>query len=190
MKEEIIFYLRATLAGILIGLGGAIYLKVGGVVGAFMFSFGLICVIKYKLPLYTGICGFVKSKRDMYKALMSWIFNFVGCKLLSLLPISGISAVSIARNRMEAGYLNSFLLAVGCGFIMTLIVKAARENSWLPLLLGIPLFILVGFYHSIADAYYFCLCPDYGILVYLVIVAGNFVGCNVPRVLMYDHEQK
>ena len=44
-------------------------------------------------------------------------------------------------------------LAIGCGFIVTTSVQFARQEKWLPLLLGIPLFILCGVPHCIADAF-------------------------------------
>ena len=36
---------RSIMAGICIGLGGFIFMKLGGVVGAVMFAFGLLCVL-------------------------------------------------------------------------------------------------------------------------------------------------
>ena len=43
-----------VLAGVSIALGAFVYLKVGGVVGATMFSIGLLAVITFRFPLYTG----------------------------------------------------------------------------------------------------------------------------------------
>jgi formate/nitrite transporter FocA (FNT family) len=57
----------------------------------------------------------------------------------------------------------------------------------LPLVFGVPVFILCGFAHSIADAFYFLLSPTDQLLqtevlvVYLSEVLGNFVGCNLYR---------
>lgn len=56
------YFKRSILSGICIGLGGAIFVKLGGIVGAIMFAFGLLTVIYYKLPLYTGIAGFINFK--------------------------------------------------------------------------------------------------------------------------------
>jgi formate/nitrite transporter FocA (FNT family) len=81
---------------------------------------------------------------------------------------------------------------------MTTAVEFARKGKMLPLLLGVPVFILCGFAHSIADAFYFLLSL-FGdnsqltlnsqlstlnfqlLLVYLSEVLGNFVGCNLYR---------
>ena len=104
------------------------------------------------------------------------------------------AADTIIQSRLDAGYLQSFINAIGCGLIMTLIVQGGRDKNQLLILFGIPLFILLGFYHSIADTYYMMqanmsLRNDY-FLTYLTIVLGNFVGCNVPRLLKYKEENE
>lgn len=183
---------RSILAGISIGLGGLIFVKQGGVVGAVMFAFGLLTVLYYKLPLYTGTAGFVNPKvgREWVNMVVILLGNILGCWLLSLIVPKEVNAEAIIQSRIDTGYLQSFLNAIGCGVIMTLVVKAGREKNYLLTIFGIPLFILCGFYHSIADAFYMCivtpaLLPSY-LLIYLFIVLGNFVGCNVPRLFRYS----
>ena len=55
MRNLTIKFLRAILAGILIGLGCVVNSKVGGVVGALLFACGLTTIIQFRLPLFTGI---------------------------------------------------------------------------------------------------------------------------------------
>ena len=70
---------------------------------------------------------------------------------------------------------------------MTTAVEFARKGKMLPLLLGVPVFILCGFAHCIADAFYFLTAPYEQLLepmvliVYASEVLGNFVGCNLYR---------
>jgi formate/nitrite transporter FocA (FNT family) len=54
----------AILAGICIALGGAVFLKAGGIIGAVLFSFGLLTVVHYKLKLYTGTAGFIEVNKS------------------------------------------------------------------------------------------------------------------------------
>ena len=61
--DNFTIFIRSILAGIYIGLGGAIFIKLGGVIGACMFAFGLLTVVHFKLPLYTGTAGFIKLNR-------------------------------------------------------------------------------------------------------------------------------
>lgn len=184
------YFKRSVLSGVCIGLGGAIFVKLGGIFGAIMFAFGLLTVIQYKLPLYTGIAGFINIKQtnEWYKMFVALIGNIIGCYLLSLLFRNNeiFDTTNIIQSRIDSGFLQSFLNAIGCGIIMTLIVDGARNGNQLLVLFGIPLFILLGFYHSIADAFYASLI-DYKLLLeyvpyYCLIISGNFIGCNIPRV--------
>lgn len=191
MKNFDIF-IRSILAGICIGLGGAIFIKLGGVIGACMFAFGLLTVVHFRLPLYTGTAGFIElNKWKEYEKMFIILFgNILGCILLSYMNIKGIDGSAIIQSRLDTSYLQCLLNAIGCGLIMTLIVKGGRDKNPLLILFGIPLFILLGFYHSIADAFYMMVTPEdlrnmfFG--RYWTIVLGNFIGCNIPRLLKYE----
>ena len=193
MNSDFNTFIRSILAGICIGLGGAIFIKLGGVIGACMFAFGLLTVVHFKLPLYTGTAGFIQlSKFEEYKKMFIILLgNILGCILLSYMNIKGIDGTAIIQSRIDTSYLQCLLNAIGCGLIMTLIVKGGRDKNLLLILFGIPLFILLGFYHSIADTYYMMVTSDELRNVYfsryLVIVAGNFIGCNIPRLLKYEN---
>ena len=192
MKDNFNIFIRSILAGICIGLGGAIFIKLGGVIGACMFAFGLLTVVHFKLPLYTGTAGFIElNKFKEYEKMAIILFgNILGCILLSYMNIKGIDGSTIIQSRLDTSYLQCLLNAIGCGLIMTLIVKGGRDKNLLLILFGIPLFILLGFYQSIADAFYMMVSSEelrnmfFG--RYWVIVLGNFIGCNIPRLLKYN----
>jgi formate/nitrite transporter FocA (FNT family) len=182
----------AILAGICISIGCVVNLRVGGVAGAVLFAFGLTTVVYYGLKLYTGTAGFIRHHGDWAMLAMVLAGNIVGC-LLSAWMISYAQpdciepAAKILEGRLAKGPAACFLLAIGCGFIMTTAVEFARKGKMLPLLLGVPVFILCGFAHSIADAFYFLLSPaeqlmrSEVLIVYVAEVLGNFVGCNLYR---------
>ncbi len=194
MNDRFTIFIRSILAGICIGLGGAIFIKLGSVIGACMFAFGLLTVVHFKLPLYTGTAGFIELNKisEYYNMIIILFGNILGCILLSYMNIKGIDGSSIIQSRIDTGYLQSFLNAIGCGLIMTLIVQGGRDKNWLLILFGIPIFILLGFYHSIADAFYMMVTPEKlrteYFLTYWIIVLGNFVGCNIPRLLKYNEK--
>ena len=196
----------AILSGICIGIAGWGYLATMNIIGAVLFCFGLLAVINYRLTLYTGMAGFVKfhnSKRKLSIGpsvgylLFVLLGNIVGCLLVALLarlsPIDlSASAQSILEGRLSVGPLRCGLLAIGCGFIMTTIVTFARQDKLLPLLFGIPLFIICGFPHCVADAFYYLTVPlEYTkqhwveiVILYPCLVVGNFIGCNIYRRMM------
>ncbi len=191
MRKTII---DSILAGICISLGGVAFLKVGGIVGAVLFSFGLITVVCYKMKLYTGVSGFVETKQDWIELPIIIVGNIVGCAIVAAAIKTAIpelveKAQGIVDGRIDKGFWNVTLLAIFCGFIMTTVVNFARQKMWLPLLFGIPLFIMCGFVHSIADAFYYTLALDWpqwtaqALIVYLASILGNFIGCNLYRTL-------
>ena len=186
----------AIMAGICIGIAGFGYLAVGGIVGAVTFAFGLLAVVHYRLKLYTGTAGFF-AKGELLQLCTILAMNIVGCLLVALMarmspmPLQE-AAQHILEGRLNAGIVQSGVLAIGCGFIMTTAVKWGREGKFLPLLFGVPLFIICGFPHCVADAfYYLCVPVEYltanagqVLLLYASIVLGNFIGCNLYRLVM------
>lgn len=189
----------AILAGICISISCVVNLRVGGVAGAVLFAFGLTTVVYYGLKLYTGTAGFIRRQGDWSMLVMVLIGNIIGCLLTAWLiayaqPDCIEPASKILAGRLAKGPLACFLLAIGCGFIMTTAVEFARKGKMLPLVFGVPVFILCGFAHSIADAFYFLVSPAEQVLqtevliVYLSEVLGNFVGCNLYRwTLFFSH---
>ena len=180
------------MAGLLIGLGACGFLALGGLAGAIIFAFGLIGVVLSGAALYTGRAGVMPLKETGNLALI-WLFNVVGCVLLGLMMASlGGESVERAQAavaaRLAQGPWRVFLRAVGCGLIIDLAVWLYRSTkSMLPVLFGVPLFIVCGFYHSIADVVYIVAAWDWspGLLWYYpLIVVGNYVGCNVRRIVL------
>lgn len=182
----------AILAGICIAIGGTVNLKVGGVAGAVLFAFGLTTVVYYGLKLYTGTAGFIRRHGDWSMLVIVLIGNIIGCLLTALAiryahPDCIDKAGDILTGRITKGPFACGLLAIGCGFIMTTAVQFARQGKMLTLLLGVPVFILCGFTHSIADAFYFLaapwdvVCQPIVALIYVSEVIGNFIGCNLYR---------
>ena len=181
---------KSFFAGILIGLGACGYLALGGLPGAIIFAFGLIGVVLSGSLLYTGRAGVMKLSETL---VMIWLFNILACILLGLLMMSlGGEPVERAQTavagRLAQGPWRSFLRAVGCGLIIDIAVWMYRTTkNILPVLFGVPLFIVCGFYHSIADVVYLVAAwkwsPDI-LWYYPVIVLGNYAGCNVRRLIL------
>lgn len=186
------------MAGVCVGIAGFGYLATRDMVGSVLFAFALLGVVHYQLKLYTGTAGFIR-KGEVGYLLQVLAGNILGCLAVALLTRASAmpmqeSAQAVLAGRLDVGPLRGGLLSIGCGFIMTTAVTFARKGSYLPLLFGVPLFIVCGFPHCVADAFYYLAAPfDYwqancgSILVfYLSIVLGNFVGCNFYRWVMGD----
>lgn len=195
----------SILAGMAIGCGGYGFLAsgiqseaYGQLFGAILFSFGLITVVAYKLALYTGTAGFIR-KNEVGNLFVILGGNIIGCIVMGLLSrLSPLEMQDAAQNvlslRLERGPLRCGLLGIPCGFMMTTAVTFARKQHYIPLLLAVPLFIVCGFTHCIADAFYYSCVPfefikDHALqtlFVYISIVLGNLVGCNLYRIVLPD----
>ena len=186
--------ISSIFAGICISIGCIVNLMSGGgLAGAVLFTFGLIAVVHYKYKLYTGTAGFVNNIYELTTLFIIILLgNVIGCKLMAICSAYAIKnlneyAYNISLTRMDVNWLQALIRAMLCGFLMTTAVKFARENKWLPLLFAVPVFILAGFYHSIADSFYlFCADTykdiDVGKCNYITIIIGNFIGCNIYRI--------
>ena len=170
---------RAVLAGAYISLAGLAYLKIGGPLGAVLFGLGLLGVIQSESLLYTGRIYYEKSFLKLGLVILG---NVIGCFAVGMMARYAFPDVIATAEKFIAGRVADSLLAccikgAFCGMVMTTAVVGGKKNHWCPLLLGIPFFILSGFYHSIADAFYFMVSPtpQYA-LPWLAIVVGNWIG--------------
>ena len=146
--------------------------------------------------LYTGKIGYLFDNKKNYviDICLIWLGNLVGTLILSLFVnfthlFDKIkpSVETIIATKTNQGYLSAFLLAILCGVIIYLSVENYKQNphefgKYLGILLLIPLFIICGFEHCVADMFYFFLIPDSigtKLLYLLTITIGNSIGSIV-----------
>lgn len=175
---------RSLLAGIAIGIAAICFLKGGKIVGAVLFSFGLAAVILGKWRLFTGACGFAdyRNPTSLVNVFLMLGVNAVGVALTAFAG-GNPEAEEAARGLVDARFAmhpaKLFGCAILCGFIMSVAVEHARKGNWIPLLFGIPTFVICGFPHCVADVTYYTLAGNIG-FPWAVTILGNFVGCNIP----------
>lgn len=183
MKDIVI---RGLFGGIFISLGCMVYLSIGGIFGAILFAFGLMSICFLQLKLFTGVTYLCNQKRDYYNLLMILISNVLSCLIVG--TICEYDTTIIIMRRLETSYLNIFINSCFTGIIMTTAVKIYRDyKNLFGVLFGVPLFIICGFPHCIADAFYY---SSYGwnfniFIVWLISVIGNFIGCSYTKVIEY-----
>lgn len=169
----------AAVAGFLIGLGVIINtLAANPVLGAFLFSFGLLTIIQLKIPLYTGQIGFIaeKKKIDLFYIL---IFNFLGIifavgwfGLSNQTFLDTISQKAILK--FNKTWYQCFIDAFFCGTLIHFAVKCKQQ---LMISMAIVIFILAGMEHCIADFPYLIFCFNItNLLKFLLIIMGNSLG--------------
>lgn len=183
----------SVLGGVAIGIAGICNLKSGGIIGAALFAFALSAIVSCKWILFTGKAGFASNFREFADLLLILFYNAIGVVGAVLLSnttgVLDVNAQTIVELRKAAGCM-IILPSILTGLIMTVSVKCARESQWLPLLLGIPTFVMCGFPHCVADIAYYTVARDIPWGAWLLSVAGNFIGCNLPTLLRFQKESR
>lgn len=192
---------RSICAGLLIGCGGFVYSMVGGVVGSFLFAFGLFGVLYGSWALYTGYAGSFawREAKDWGRLFYILFGNLIGVMAMTLLvAISNESIIAQANevvskviaDRTTADWWRILVRAIGTGFIMEIAVRYGRDQKWMTVLLGVPVFILCGLPHCVADIFYYgvdFITADGSATTYIIpwisAIVGNLIGCNIPRLL-------
>lgn len=192
----------ATAAGLCIGIGGIVFLMQDNkFAGAFLFAVGLLTILVFKLNLFTGMVGYLTERMAEKKwgylitLALVWIGNFLGTAaaagLIRLTRIGdGIVAKSqpLVNTKLEDKWYSLLILGVFCGILMFIAVDTYKKNiekkdflCCIAVFMGVMVFILAGFEHSIADMFYFVLSGRVmdAIPALLLITVGNAIGGNI-----------
>ncbi len=186
MKKYLALYnvfVRSVLAGAMIGFGCIVYLMCPNrIVGAFLFSFGLLTIVCRGLSLYTGKVGYCRTFGALDLAV-TLAGNFVGTFLTARLFAQTrhtCDIASVVEPKLADDPLGFVLLSAACGAMMFLAVDSYRKsNAWLFVILPVVIFILSGFEHSIANMFYLSYAGPWtldALRVTAIAVAGNAVG--------------
>ena len=177
--------LKSILAGIVIGIGGTVYLSIGNpIIGAIFFAFGLMSIVTSKFSLYTGKVGLITKIKDIPDLFITLIGNFIGTTL--------IAWMELCANKLSKTPVEVVTLSILCGVLMYLAVwQYKNTNRTEYVVFPVVIFILCGFEHSIANMFYFSLANAWGYKTcgyILLMILGNGIGaflfrrlCNVSK---------
>lgn len=176
-------------AGLLITIGGAVFLACDSrYVGAVMFSVALLCICLKGYSLFTGKVGFIPEKHgkeEFSVLLLGLLGNAIGTVLGGWLIRAGLPGLGAAAETLCAAKLlqlpgQTFVRALFCGILMYLAVSVYRDQkNVIGILFCIPVFILSGFEHSIADIFYFAASGMVSLKAFgflWMVILGNSVG--------------
>lgn len=170
-------FVSSILAGVCISLGCCIYLSLEDkIIGAILFACGLMAVRIIGLDLFTGKVQFIfsgKSNIGYYVSVL--IGNILGCFFLALLTANQIhdSALAIALLKSGQSMAEAFIKGTLCGMLMT--IATHKKTPLYISVLCVASFILAGFNHCIADAFYL-MAGKHFCCSWLATMAGNVVG--------------
>lgn len=197
-------FVSAVLAGMMIGMGGTVYLSQSNpVVGSFLFAVGLFTVVVFQLHLFTGKIGYLPFQNLTYltELLITWTGNLVGTFITATMVrnsriYEGMAerVEQIAAVKLNDGFLSIFLLAIFCGMLMFIAVDCFKTQKgstlqFIGIFVPVMVFILSGFEHVIANMFYFSLSASWSghcFVSVLVMTLGNSIGgMLIPLYLKY-----
>ena len=177
--------IKSIYAGFMIGLGGTVYLSLENkVIGAFLFSFGLLTIVNQGFYLYTGKVGY---ENDIKKIVIMIFGNAIGTLIMALIiRLSKPELITIADNiwqsKLQLNALQIILPSMLCGIMMYLAVDNYKKNrNLLFVIMPVVIFILSGFEHSIANMFYIFLSGNFNeisICFLVMCLTGNGLGAK------------
>lgn len=187
------------MAGVAIGIGGTAFLQVSQsskILGAVLFSFGLLTICLFGLFLYTGKIAYVKDFSEGELALIL-LSNLIGIMLVGFLvsfalPDLRAASREICEPKLSCSPLGNLIKSFFCGVLMFIAVQGYKvENKFASVLIvmfSVIIFIMCGFEHCLANAFYFTVAQEFNLTAlfqFLVMVIGNSLGSIVIKQL-YD----
>ena len=191
---------KSVCAGILISIGAIVKLQcANAVVGAIMFSIGLFFILSMQMYLFTGKIGYITKDNWLIYPII-WFGNLVGCVISAILirlanPSIQTMAREVMYQKFDMDFLSASILAFFCGIIMYLAVENYFSSKYdisrvFGVIIGVAVFILCGFEHSIADtAYLFFAIKGFdeaikSMVFILNVTAFNAIGSIVIKGLL------
>ena len=186
-------------AGIMISIGGAVFLACDNrYIGAALCTVALLTICIKGYSLYTGKIGFIPEKHDkeafsvLLTGLLGNLIATVICGYLIRfgLPALGDTAQTICIAKLDQPFVSTLIRGFFCGVLMYVAVSVWRDKQKIVgILFCIPVFILAGFEHSIADMFYFAASGIVSLKAFAFIwtvILGNTLGGMILPVLGAD----
>lgn len=197
--EKLREFISAMIAGIMIGIGGTVYLSVNDpVVGSLLFAVGLFTIVVYQLNLFTGKIGYLvlTPLKDILNYIellvVTWIGNFIGadlyCRCLYFIkPDLDAKATVLCNSKLNQSFTTTIILAIFCGLLMYIAVDNFKNSKsdigkYIGIFVCVSVFILCKFEHCVADMFYFGMMnglPDTSgasLRYILTVTLGNTLG--------------
>ena len=199
-------FLNSLLAGVFISVGGTVFVSLAStghkIEGAIFFAIALLSICMLGLYLFTGKVGYMvedHSKNAFLALLCGLGGNYIASTLFGVmlsyaLPSVQVFAKGMCETKLSLNPVGAFLLAFMCGILMYTAVHIYKlHKSIAGIIFCVPVFILCGFEHSIADMFYFAVARAFSfkyVLFILLVILGNALGgMLVPFVKKFTAEK-
>ncbi|MFR0951285.1 MAG: formate/nitrite transporter family protein [Ruminococcus callidus] len=196
------------LSGLMIGIGcvpSACPVKTA-IWGISVLAGTVLHCARFQYGLYTGKVGYIFDRDKAYlgETFFTFLANAIGAGLTAGIvhltrfatetKVNGMDVTLMDRAqttmsaKLDDSLLSSFVLAFFCGILMFSAVEGSRRCNEKKNFIGgvfivvmpIMVFILSGFNHCVADAFYYCMagCPNplRALCYFPVAILGNLCG--------------
>jgi formate/nitrite transporter FocA (FNT family) len=190
------------LAGIMVSIGGGVFLGCENkYVGAIMFCIALVCICNDGYSLFTGKVGYIveSHKKEDFSVLLTGLLGnaiatcFIGMALAYAVPGFGAKALMLCSAKLEQEFFQTLIRAIFCGILMYLAVCLFKEHKTpLGIFFCVPVFILSGYEHSIANMFYFGASGIKSLEAFAyiwVVILGNSIGGMLFPLLKLPRKQ-
>ena len=181
--------MKSIFAGILISIGGSVFLACDNkYIGSLMFAVALICICYRGDNLFTGrVCYVpVKHPKGYIKSVLGGLIGNLATTILfgKILMITRFdlseSAKIICEQKLSQLPVETAIRSMMCGILIFLAVDIfGRYKTPIGILFCVPVFILSGWEHCIADSFYLSIAdaPILESIKFLTIaILGNAIG--------------
>ena len=179
-------------AGVIIGIATTMYIVCPNkIVGAFLFSFGLMAICILRQTLYTGVIGYVFIKQTgILYGLLGNALGVCGFSLLIRAYSQEIHTASntILVNKLEGLPMKMVISAIICGRVMFIAVEIFKktDDSVLGIITAVPCFIICGFDHCIVNMYHLAMANSwYEFIIGTMVVSLSLIGNSIGAMLMF-----
>lgn len=189
------FIKDSILAGVAIALGCTVYLcSVNKIVGAFLFSVGLMVVCSRKLLLYTGYIPYVSNLNMFLRALIIWLGNCLGVVITAIVVYLAKPDLSIIADQAATIKIDKGLCVIPLGILCNVLIYLAVDGfkhskhevgKYLVLVLCVMTFIICGFEHCIANTFYLALGGKLLTVTGLGYIILNTFGNTLGGIIIY-----
>ena len=203
------FCLMAFCSGLSIGVGGTAYLlachlfgSAGKLIGACLFSLGILAIVMFEMKLFTGLISDIPEMgvKNFWKLPVCFLGNMLGVIFTALLvkysPLADIvvpKGAELIEGKIFADMwaLKGMCSGILCGFLITLSIGAVKYaprkglSTTVGVMFPIIVFAFCGFDHSVANTLYiFFLGFSWQAVGYLLMcVLGNIIGGVILPIL-------
>lgn len=204
--NKLTIFKKSVAAGALIGIGAVVKLSCDNqVIGSVLFSVGLFFICSFGMYLFTGRIAYI-SRENWKEYPIIWIGNLIGSAVSMILvrtakPEIHESARSVMLSKLGNNIFSVCVLAFFCGIIMYLAVDNYKTSDSgvskvFGVVIGVTVFMLCGFEHSIADMAYAALAVQTAeevlkSFVFIIIVSVfNAIGSLSIKALLSSRGKK